>query len=131
MGSTVAETLGFIVQMTDILALPDSEGYSILVSLEFRNGTRLLVAILVSDLARMEHLHEHHLLRLAELLAKVEMTLPNASKLCNHSRRCGQHRADLWVTERTNPLLICSPPPVRSLAEVAFPEPVRSIRFCS
>ena len=39
----MAETSGFIVQMTDILALPDKEGCSILVNLEFRNCTWSLV----------------------------------------------------------------------------------------
>ena len=49
MDSTVAETSGFIVQITDILALPDKEGCSILVNLEFRNGTWSLVHILISQ----------------------------------------------------------------------------------
>ena len=48
MDSTMAETSGLIVQMTDILALPDSEGCSILVNFEFRNGTWSLDRILVS-----------------------------------------------------------------------------------
>ena len=90
MDSTTAETSGFIVQITDILALPDSEGCSILVNLEFRNGTWSLVPILVSELARTDPLQEYYLLPLAEFSAKVEITLPNVSKLCNGSRR-SQH----------------------------------------
>jgi len=67
--------------MTDILASPDKEGCSILVSLEFRNGTWSLVHILISQNSRMNPLRERYFLLLAALSAKVEITLPNVSKL--------------------------------------------------
>ena len=90
MDSTTAETSGFIVQMTDILALPDREGCSILVNLEFRNGTWSLVPH-VSQRTRMNADQEYYLLPFAEFSAKVEITLPNVSKLYNGSSRNGQH----------------------------------------
>ena len=39
MDSAMASLEGFIVQMTDIRASPDREGWSMRVSFEFRNGT--------------------------------------------------------------------------------------------
>jgi len=78
----MAETSGFIVQMTDILALPDKEGCNILVNLEFRNGTWSLVSrILVSQNSRTNLLQGDYFLPLAAFSAKVEITLPNVSKL--------------------------------------------------
>jgi len=77
----MAETSGFIVQMTDILALPDKEGCSILVNLEFRNGTWSLAHTLVSQDSRTNPLQVYYLLPLAAFSAKVEITLPSVSKL--------------------------------------------------
>ena len=131
MDSTRAETSGFIVQTTDILALPDGEVCSILVSLEFLNGTWSLVLILVSRLAGTGPLQESYLLPLAGFSAKVEITLPNMGKLCNSSRICSQHWAYFVGDGVTNLVLIYLPSLVRSLSEVAFSEPVRSIKLCS
>lgn len=77
----MAETSGFIVQMTDILALPDREGWSILVNLEFRNGTWSLVRILVSQNMGRNPLQGYYFLPLAAFSANVEITLPSVSKL--------------------------------------------------
>jgi len=74
--------LGFIVQMPDILAFPDREGCSIVVNLEFRNGTWSLVHILISQRTKANPL--------AAFSVKVGITLPNVSKLYNGSRRRGQ-----------------------------------------
>ena len=91
--STTAETSEFIVQMTDVLVLPVGEACSTLVSLEFLNGTWSLVPILVSERARTGPPQGYHLLPLAGFSAKVEITLPSTSKLCNSSIRCRQHWA--------------------------------------
>ena len=93
MDSTTAETSGFIVQMTDILALPDREGWSILVNLEFRNGTWSLIPILVSQRTKTNTGKEYYFLPFAEFSAKVEITLPNVSKLYNGTSQRGQHQA--------------------------------------
>jgi len=81
--STTAEAPGFIVQITGILALQDREGCSILISLEFRNGTWSLVCPHQSTY-KNEYCPGPSLFSpLAEFSAKVEITLPNVSKLYN------------------------------------------------
>ena len=92
--SPMAETSGFIAQMTDILALPDKEGCSILVNLEFRNGTWSLVHIL-SQNARANTAWEYYLLPLAEFSARVEITLPSVSKLYKGSSQHYVHFVDV------------------------------------
>lgn len=47
--SGVAIGSGLIVQITDIRALPDSDGWSILVSFEFRYGTWSLSFMLMRE----------------------------------------------------------------------------------
>ena len=127
MDSTRAETSGFIIQTTDILALPDGKVCSIPVSLEFLNGTWSLVPILVSELARTGPLQEYYLLPLAGFSAKVEIRLPNMGKLCNISGGCSQHWAYFVGDEVTNLVLIYLPSEslVLSLSEVAFSEPAK------
>ena len=91
----IAESSGFIVQRADILTLPDSEGCSILVNLEFLNGTRSLDRILISRCAKTNPVQEYHLLPLAVFSAKVHIALPDASRLYDGSSRRGQHLARL------------------------------------
>lgn len=60
--SATAEESGLIVQMTEMRALPESEGCSMRVSFELRNGT-------------------WSVLFFAEFSASVEMTDPRVSRL--------------------------------------------------
>lgn len=52
--SLTAEGDGFKVQMTEIRASPESDGWSIRVSFEFRKGTWSLLAIMIN--LRLKHL---------------------------------------------------------------------------
>lgn len=60
--SATAEESGLIVQMTEMRALPESEGCSMRVSFELRNGTWSVLSF-------------------AEFSASVEMTDPRVSRL--------------------------------------------------
>ena len=130
MDSGTADTSGFIVQMTDILALPDREGCSILVNLEFRNGTWSLVRTLVSQPIRSNSLQKYYLLPLAAFSAKVEITLPNVSKLYKIRAVSVGLVSRVCSSWGTNLVLMYLPSLVRSLSEVAFSEPARSIKLC-
>ena len=129
MDSTVAETSGFIVQTTDILALPDNDGCNILVNLEFRNGTWSLSRMPVSQDVKTSRGLDQYFLPFAAFSAKVEITLPNVSKLYNMSIRRSQRQARLVAVEGVDLVLMYFPSLVRSLSAVAFSEPARSIKL--
>jgi len=76
---------------------------------------------------------EHYFLPLAEFSAKVEITLPSVSKLYNGSSQRGQYYARFMGAQRQGSadlVLMYLPSLVRSLSEVAFSEPARSIKLC-
>lgn len=103
--SVTAFVSGLIVQMTEMRAFPASDGCSIRVSFEFRNGTW-------SCLLR------------AAFSASVPMTDPSVSRLCGVSCQGGGGDG------ATHLVLMNLPSRVRSLSEVAFSDPARSMRDC-
>jgi hypothetical protein len=109
--------------MTEIRASPESDGCSIRVSLELRNGTWSLRSTSVRHQAK--EVDSTHFFPFDAFSASVAITLPRVSKL-NTNIISDQDRQAKVTTYL---VLMNFPSRVRSLSEVAFSDPAKSIKL--
>lgn len=121
--SATALTSGLSVQITEMRASPESEGCSMRVSLELRNGTWSLHQMSVQPWAKL--INFTHFFPLDAFSPSVAITLPRVSKLNTIpiSNQYGRARVNVHL------VLMNFPSRVLSLSVVAFSDPAKSIKL--